>query len=81
MEHIIPHFLAYPCQSTKFIYFYLFKAAADLIKKKEHLSLEGYIKLLSFKAAFLKKEWKHLFLNRSYFHLSRYRGYFSTGSY
>jgi len=51
MEHIIPHFLAYPCGSTKFIYFYLFKAAADLISKKEHLSLEGYIKLLSLKAA------------------------------
>ena len=54
MEHIIPHFLAYPCQSTKFINFYLFKAVADLMNKKEHLSLEGYIKLLSFKAAFKK---------------------------
>lgn len=54
MEHIIPHFLAYPCGSTKFINFYLFKAAADLMNKKEHLSLEGYTKLLSFKAA-LKK--------------------------
>lgn len=54
MEHIIPHFLAYPCQSTKFINFYLFKAVADLVNKKEHLSMEGYIKLLSFKAAFKK---------------------------
>jgi len=51
---IIPHFSTYPLQSTKFISFYLFKAAADIINKKEHLTIEGYSKLLSYKAAFKK---------------------------
>lgn len=83
MEHIIPHFLAYPCQSTKFIYFYLFKAAADLINKKEHLSLEGYIKLLSFKAAFKKGMEASIFKSELFSSVvaPHTRGYFSTGSY
>lgn len=52
---IIPHFSSYPLQSTKFTSFYLLKAAVEIVDRKEHLNLEGYRKLLSFKAS-LKKE-------------------------
>lgn len=51
---IVPYFYSYPLQSTKFTPFYLFKAAVEIVDRKEHLNLEGYIKLLSFKAS-LKK--------------------------
>jgi hypothetical protein len=54
VNEIIPHFEKYPLQSTKAISFYLFKATADIIEKKKHLELEGYKKLLSYKAAFKK---------------------------
>lgn len=51
---IIPHFCAYPLQSTKVISFYLFKAVAAIIKNNGHLTLEGFREILSYKAA-LKK--------------------------
>lgn len=51
---IIPHFTSYPLQSTKIIPFHLFKAAVEIVDRKEHLDLDGYRKLLSFKAS-LKK--------------------------
>lgn len=54
LQFIIPHFTAYPLQSTKLISFYLFKAVANLMDKKIHLTLPGYRKLLTYKAA-LKK--------------------------
>jgi len=54
LNYIIPHFTAYPLQSTKFIPFYLFKVVANLIDKKAHLTLQGYREILTYKAA-LKK--------------------------
>src|SRR5690606_41128276 len=54
MEHIIPHFLAYPCQSTKFINFYLFKAVADLDRKSTRLN-SSHVKI-SYAVFCLKKQ-------------------------
>ena len=51
IQVIIPHFTNYPLQSTKFLSFYLFKAAANLMDKKLHLTLPGYKELLTYKAA------------------------------
>lgn len=48
---IIPHFTEYPLQSTKFVSFYLFKAVAELMSKKLHLTIPGYREVLSYKAA------------------------------
>jgi hypothetical protein len=55
---IVPHFSYYPLQSTKFTPFYLFKAAVEIVDRKEHLNLEGYRKLLSFKASLKKGKGK-----------------------
>lgn len=41
LQFIIPHFTAYPLQSTKYISFYLFKAVANIMHKKMHLTLQG----------------------------------------
>jgi len=38
---IVPHFSYYPLQSTKFTPFYLFKAAVEIVDRKEHLNLES----------------------------------------
>jgi hypothetical protein len=54
LQFIIPHFDKYPLQSTKFISFYLFKAAVNLMDKKHHITLSGFKDLLAYKAA-LKK--------------------------
>nr|YP_009240562.1 LAGLIDADG endonuclease [Pyronema omphalodes]AMO66534.1 LAGLIDADG endonuclease [Pyronema omphalodes] len=55
LQIIIPpkDFVEYPLQSTKFVYFYLFKEVAFLLDKKAHLSLGGFQhwKVLSYKAA------------------------------
>ncbi len=51
---VIPHFSDYPLQSTKVISYYLFKAVAMIMKDNEHITLEGYKRVLSNKAA-LKK--------------------------
>lgn len=40
-EVIIPHFSAYPLQSTKVISYTLFKQVATLISNKEHLTLDN----------------------------------------
>lgn len=51
---IMPHFKAYPLQSTKLIPYYLFCAVANIIENNGHLTLSGYREVLSYKAA-LKK--------------------------
>lgn len=53
-EVIIPHFSTYPLQSTKVVSYTLFKQVATIISNKEHLTLEGFKKVLSFKAALPK---------------------------
>jgi hypothetical protein len=54
MNVIIPHFNAYPLQSTKLVSYYLFCAVANIMKNNDHLTLKGYREVLSYKAA-LKK--------------------------
>lgn len=51
---IIPHFDTFPLQSTKFISYYLFKAAANIMNNKAHLTILGYKELLSYKASVKK---------------------------
>jgi len=47
---IINHFEKYPLISEKHADFLLFKNVLEIIKREEHLSMEGLKKILSFKA-------------------------------
>lgn len=51
IQFIIPHFDKYPLQSTKAVPYCLFKAVADLMVKREHLTLSGFREVLAYKAA------------------------------
>lgn len=51
LKFIIPHFDKYPLQTTKAVSYYLFKAVADLMVKKVHVTLPGYMEVLTYKAA------------------------------
>lgn len=51
IKFIIPHFDKFPLQSTKAVSYYLFKAVADLMVKKVHVTLPGYMEVLTYKAA------------------------------
>jgi hypothetical protein len=48
------HFDNYPLITQKFVDYQLFKRALDIIKSKEHLSIEGLKKLVSIKASMNK---------------------------
>jgi len=48
---IIPHFVKYPLITKKQGDFLLFKSVVDLIKSKEHLTMEGLHKIVSIKAS------------------------------
>lgn len=47
LNEVVPHFNAYPLQSTKLISYSLCEAVAIFMKDNEHLTLEGYIVLQS----------------------------------
>jgi hypothetical protein len=47
---IINHFEKYPLISEKHADFLLFKNVLEIIKREEHLNMEGLKKILSFKA-------------------------------
>jgi hypothetical protein len=51
LEIIINHFDLYPLISKKRADFLLFKEAFKLIKNKEHLTIEGFNKIISIRAA------------------------------
>ena len=51
---IIPHFDLFPLISKKKADFLLFKLAIELIRKKEHKSIEGIYKLIGIKASLNK---------------------------
>lgn len=51
LQIIINHFDRYPLLSQKLVDYNLFKDAILLIKNKEHLNKEGFIKVLSLKAS------------------------------
>jgi len=48
---IIPHFLKYPLITQKRADFELFKLAAELISKKEHLTIEGLQRIVNIRAS------------------------------
>lgn len=48
------HFEKYPLQTTKDVHFRLWCEVLDIIKKKEHLTPEGFRKILSIKSVFPK---------------------------
>ena len=50
MNIIIPFFEAYPVQGKKSLDFIDFKKVGEIIKNKEHLTLEGFNKILEIKA-------------------------------
>lgn len=50
MDIIIPFFETYPIQGTKSLDFADFKKVAEILKKKEHLTLEGFNRILEIKA-------------------------------
>lgn len=54
LEVIIPHFSLYPLQSTKVVSYTLFKEVATVINNKEHLTLDGFKRVLRLKAALPK---------------------------
>ena len=48
---IIPHFYKYPLITKKIIDFYLWSKVIDLVLKKEHLNLKGFLTILSYYAS------------------------------
>ena len=50
-EVIIPHFDKYPLVTQKLADYILFKEIVNLMKNKEHLTLDGLKKILSLKAS------------------------------
>ena len=53
---IISHFDKYPLKTQKYYDFILFKQVIDLMKDKEHLTLDGIIKIASIKASMNTKK-------------------------
>ena len=51
---IIPHFIRYPLITEKYNDFCLFKNIVDLVNKKEHLTQEGLLKIVSLKSSINK---------------------------
>lgn len=51
LELIIPHFDKYPLATQKLADYILFKEIVSLMKNKEHLTLDGLKKILSYKAS------------------------------
>lgn len=51
MDVVIPHFTKYPLLTQKQADFSLFKAAVELVSNKEHLSMEGVIKVVGIKGS------------------------------
>ena len=54
INSIIPHFYKYPLLTQKWGDFVLFKSAVELMRIKEHLTREGFRKLLAIKASMNK---------------------------
>ena len=58
IEVIIPFFVKYPIQGVKSLDFLEFKKVANLMMDKEHLSIEGFNKILEIKLNMNKyREW------------------------
>jgi len=55
MEIIIPFFEKYPIQGEKSLDFSDFKKVGEMLKNKEHLTSEGFNKILKIKAGMNEK--------------------------
>ena len=51
---IIPHFIKYPLLTQKSADFFLFKMVVELMRKKEHLTIEGLTKVINIRASMNK---------------------------
>jgi len=70
LKTIRAHFESFPLQTTKIIYFKLWCIVMDMIENKEHLTKEGFLKILSIKSVFpngLSKKIVKLYPNISYY--------------
>lgn len=56
LDVIIRHFLKHPLITQKYSDFILFKQVIDLIKNKEHLTLQGILKIANIKASMNTKQ-------------------------
>lgn len=54
LKYIRKHFENFPLQTTKYTYFRLWCQVMDIIENKEHLTKEGFLKILSIKNVFPK---------------------------
>ena len=54
LDIILKHFNLYPLITKKLADYLLFKEAVELIKNKEHLTLEGFNKIISIRASMNK---------------------------
>jgi hypothetical protein len=54
LKYVIPHFDKYPLITQKQADYILWKLILMIVNNKEHLTLEGFIKCLSFKASLNK---------------------------
>jgi len=54
LEIILKHFDEYPLLTQKYADYLLFKLIVDLINKKEHLTHEGILKIVSIKSSINK---------------------------
>lgn len=54
LQVIINHFEKYPLETTKIIYFKLLNEIVNMMLNKEHLTEDGFVKILSIKAVFPK---------------------------
>jgi len=48
------HFEEFPLQTSKFVHFQLWCQVMDMIEKGEHLTMEGFLKILAIKAVVLR---------------------------
>jgi LAGLIDADG endonuclease len=66
---IIPHFSKYPLLTQKRVDFYLFSTIVNLMNRKEHLDINGILKIVSIKASMnkgLSENLKKIFPNAPY---------------
>jgi hypothetical protein len=75
LKFILDHFEKYPLVSAKILDFLSFKKCYEIIKKKEHLTEDGLLKILSLKSSLnkgLSEKIKKNFSNIEYLNRSEY---------
>lgn len=54
------HFEEFPLQTSKFVHFQLWCQVMDMIEKKEHLTIKGFLKILAIKL-YSQKDYQIIF--------------------